>query len=191
MRWFLVFCATLSACAQTPERVSSHQVTSASIESAADVAPAICPSFASWDRTGSQLLSSQALLGQHSATVLLFFASWCDKCGPQLMELAQAFGSEGQAGLVVVLSGERYGKAKSKLDAIEAQLGRRLTVVEDGTHEVSRLFGVCEESQGETACTLPATRVCGRDARQLLALHGAQEGLVQQIRAVLPRRASP
>ena len=103
-----------------------------------------------------------------------------------MRQLGTAFGAEGQAGLVVVLSGERYGKAKAKLDRIEAELGRKLLVVEDGSQEVSRLFGVCEENDVETACSLPAIRVCGDDSRQLLALHGAQEDLVAKIQAVLP-----
>ncbi len=182
---------TLSACAQTPTRVSSHRVQTETSGPAKSAQPAICPSFASWDRTGTKLISSQDLLAQQSGTVLLFFASWCDQCGPQLRQLSTAFGAEGQAGLVVVLSGERYGKAKAKLDRIEAELGRKLLVVEDGSQEVSRLFGVCEENDVETACSLPAIRVCGDDARQLLALHGAQEDLVAKIQAVLPAVTTP
>ena len=78
LRLLLGFSLLLSACAtaQPEPRLAAEGLSKAS-------APApkaeICPSFASWDRTGSKLMASRQLLERRPATVFLFFASWCDK----------------------------------------------------------------------------------------------------------------
>ena len=181
----LILVGILSACAQTPGPAKGTGGGTLSPTLSTDQGT-LCPAFASWDRSGAKLLSSRALLAAKPATVFQFFASWCANCGPQLLSLAESFGPASNTGLVVVLTGERYGQAKGKLDAIEGKLGRQITVVEDGSKEVSRLFGVCEENQSESACQLPAVRVCHNQGQQLLSAQGSQGGLVEQIRAVLP-----
>lgn len=147
---------------------------------------AICPSFASWDRSGSQLLASTEIFQQQPVTVVAFFASWCKACGPQLLELGRALEGDSRAGILLVLSGERYGQAKKKLDNIERSLGRKLQLVEDGSREVSRLFGVCQENDAESVCNLPAIRVCSQKGKQLLALDGAKKGNAERVRSLLP-----
>ncbi|MBF94903.1 MAG: hypothetical protein CMH58_07050 [Myxococcales bacterium] len=185
MRILLLSAGMLTACARTPVPVGTPSPPAASSQQE-EQSKALCPAFASWDRSGTKLLSSRAVLEAKPATIFQFFASWCAACGPQLRTLGQAFPADSNTGLVVVLSGERYGKAKGKLDAIEAQLKRQIIVIEDGSKEVSRLFGVCEENQSASACQLPAVRVCHRQGKQLLSAQGNKGGLVERIRAVLP-----